>query len=129
MEKYLTAQYWFGNPVPPAITLADKTVFWVSLVVFVVGFALVIYKTRVKDKGKKYLISRIYTLLLTIGLLGMIWFGLRDQLIKMFGVRIVPILIYLVGLWWAWMLWKYYKNVYLRDKYLAEQEQLKSKYL
>jgi hypothetical protein len=129
MEKYLTMQYWFGNPIPPSVTLADQTIFGISLALTIAGFALMYYKVHVKDRPKKALLNRVYNLLLTVGIFGMLWFGLRYELIQMFGTRFVVGLIYLSGLVRAYFVWRYYKQVYLKEKYLSEQEQIKSRYM
>jgi hypothetical protein len=129
MEKYLTAQYWFGQPIYPAYGKADQAVFILGLVLTAIGFGLMYYRTVVKDKPKKRLLSRIYNPLITIGLLSVLWFGMRYELIQMFSTRIVVVLIYLVGLIWAYYVWKYYKNVYQREIYMSEQEQQRNRYL
>ena len=128
MSKYFSSQYWFGNPVPPALGHADKLAFVIGLVLAAIGFALMYYRTTIKDRAKKNLIAKKYNLLITIGLLAMVWFGFRFELIKIFGTRIVVAIIYVVGLIWAYYVWRYYKRVYLHDKYLAEQEQIKNRY-
>jgi hypothetical protein len=104
--------------------------------IFAIGAALVVAGIVFKLTGKlaphqyaKNLWYRLSNWALTIGILEVLWFGLRYQNIRILGSHLTAFLILVVGLIWLVPIVKYWLGQYRRDVAQWEKDQQKQKYI
>lgn len=127
-ENFFSSEYLIGGTIP-GFAPSDKFFLLISAILVVVGIALWIFTKATKSKLQKDLFSRWQVLSLTIGLAGLIWAGMRYELIRFLSMHIIVILIYVAGLYWAFTIVRYWLGEYRGLKKQLELEQQKSKYL
>lgn len=121
-------RYLFGAPLP-GFQWSDNLFLAISAVLFFVGIALVLFKHATHNRLKKHLIARWYTWALTIGTLGLLWAGLRYQLVQVLSVRFVIILIFIGAVIWKGYLVKYTLTDYRKQREQAKYEEQRRKYM
>jgi len=99
----------------------------VALVVLGIIFRFVSWRSL--NPFKKRVWTRLGSLALTIGLLEMLWFGLRYQNAGYLASHLVAFLILLAGLLWLIPIIKYVAKQYRADNEKWQKEQVKQKYL
>jgi hypothetical protein len=128
MNEIQTSRYWFGQALP-GFHWTDYLFMGYAILLIVLGIALLLYRNFTKDRLKKDLVSRWYYFAFTIGILGLIWSGLRYELVRVLSTRFLVALIYLAGdLWILWLL-KYTFIDYRKKRELADREAQKRKYM
>lgn len=127
-ENIFTTEYLFGGTIP-GFGPSDKFFLLLSVLLVVVGIALWIFSKATKNKLKKDLFSRWQTMFLTIGVAGLAWAGMRYELVRFLSAHIVIILIYLLGLYWAFRILRYWLGEYRKILAQQEKDQLRNKYL
>lgn len=126
--KYFTVQYLFQSGF---INLArsDWAYIYLAGALTLGGLALLIFSLGVKDRLLKYIISKWIALLLTIGILALLWSLFRYQAVATLSARIIIILIYLIGLAWTVSIIRFWRGPYRHQKKAFRNEQLKRKYI
>ncbi|OGE81877.1 MAG: hypothetical protein A3H72_00075 [Candidatus Doudnabacteria bacterium RIFCSPLOWO2_02_FULL_48_8] len=120
--------FWFAQPS----TYLDKWDFifgYFFAALFVIGLVLLIAKRFTKHEIVKKLLGRFASEELSMGLIGLIWFGLRYENTPIFGKRLWAGLIVLVMLVWAFFVFKYLLLRFRAEKKEYDDFQMKSKYL
>ena len=107
----------------------DTTFAVIAAVLIVAAIAIRVYMYFEKHIVRYQLLSRVWRMSLTIGLLGAVWYGARYQLVGWFGTHLAFILLMLVGVVWAGYILKYYLQSYKKEKSHWDHKQLKDKYL
>lgn len=127
-----TVNYLFGAPVYGVFDVWDKVYLGVALALILTGLVLIMYR-KVKRTNKvpfvHELITRFVHLTLTIGVSGLIWGGLKNQLIRVLGTHFIIFLIYIIGLIWLYYILKYWKGDYKKKKQEFIKLQERNKYL
>lgn len=127
-ENFFSTEYLFGGTIP-GFSPSDKFFLILSAILVIAGIALWIFSKASKSKLQKDLLMRWQALSLTIGLSGLVWAGMRYELVRILSMHIIVILIYIAGLYWAFRIVRYWLGEYRRLKKQLEVEQQKSKYL
>ena len=103
MNKFFSSAYWFQVDYTGFFRF-DKTVFIGSLVLLALGVAAAVYKKGIKNRLLKEYLSGWVAMFITIGIFGLIWYGLRYELIPIFATRFWALLIFVWGLIWTILL-------------------------
>jgi hypothetical protein len=108
---------------------SDWAVLIVGALLLIAGIMASVYKRSRQVPYAKILIARLVRLYITIGILFVLWFAFRYEVVRWFGTRFAAVLILVYGLvWLGFIAADYFKN-YRPNKELWEKEQLKNKYL
>lgn len=98
--------YWFSQPY-----IARGTVFtawlWAFLLLVLAGLVAKILSQYQKFEPQRKFFGRIASLGLTMGLTGLVWFGLRQQRIPFLAWRVWLLLWVVVFVVWAWKILVY----------------------
>lgn len=78
---------------------------------------------------RKAVTQRVYRLLATFGLVGLLWFSMRYELVSWLGTHAAFLLLVISCLVWAGYIARYMLTHYAKDKQQWEHRQLKEKYL
>jgi uncharacterized membrane protein (DUF485 family) len=115
----------------PSLNLASEDLILGYLFAGLTLVAISCWITRmfIRHKVTKKLLNKIFTVLFTTGLIGLIWFGLRFEATPIFSTRYWAALIFLIGLIWFGFVAKYYILHYRRERSEYDDEALKKKYL
>jgi Ca2+/Na+ antiporter len=108
---------------------SDKVFFVLGGCLFVLGLGLRLFAWRAKNPINKKLFRRSAKLFDTIGILEVLWFGMRYENVRFFGTHFVALLCLLIGLVWLGFLVHYFFTAYPNEKRALEKQQLKEKYL
>lgn len=107
----------------------DK-LFLVLAVLSVVAALVVRARARYERHAvRKDLQLRVWRLYLTFGLLGLVWFFFRYELIQWFGTHAAYLILVLAAVVWKLRIARYWYVRYDLDKAAWERKQLKDKYL
>lgn len=126
--KYVfSSEYLFqtGTQLP---TPTDKIYWILGLVLIAFGIFAWIYK-RGKDPLTKELWKRWRGLGFTIGILALVWTGLRFQLIRYLSARAVVWSIFILGIIWAIVILRFYFGKYREQRKEFERQEQKMKYM
>jgi hypothetical protein len=97
----------------------------------IVALALVIRIVISMQRGhiRVQLLQRFWRLFLTMGLLGLVWFGARYELVSGFGSHLAFLLLVVIGLIWLGYIVRYWLTTYKRECVAWEHKQQKDRYL
>lgn len=123
-----TTKFWFAID-RSMIHLSDKVFLLAGAVLIVLAIAAFVYSKLIDNKFLALVASRVAKIFFTIGILEVIWFGLRYQLVQVFGTRFVAVLILLTGLVWLYFPIRYLITHYKEDMERAQREASREKYL
>jgi Ca2+/Na+ antiporter len=99
LKAFLSPQYLFTiNSV--LLAKSDKVFFVLGGCLFVLGLGLRLFAWRAKNPINKKLFRRSAKLFATIGILEVLWFGMRYENVRFFGTHFVALLCLLIGLVW-----------------------------
>ena len=118
------------GPNPLELQRSDKIFFVIALVFVLIGLATKIVSFWAdKDSPKRFLLSRLFHLFLTSGVLILFWFSFRFENIPMLSTRVVVLSLFII--WFVWLIftYKYFFKEYRVKQRLWEEEQVKNKYL
>lgn len=108
---------------------------WVFFGIGIAFLLLYVYSHFVAKKLKKTnppaysLWVRIKGLAVTVGFLGVLWFGLRFQYVEWLGTRFAFLLVILLAIVWAGFIFRYLKKTYPSEKTAFLKAVQKQKYL
>lgn len=126
---FTTSQFWFGIDRFNGISLTDKIILWFGVALLAIGIIILVYRVLNKNVLLKPMMGRVSSVFITVGLLEMFWFLLRNQFVNTLGTRAVALLIAVVGLAFLYKPVKYFWKQYGADLQSYERQQLKNKYL
>lgn len=108
---------------------SDYWILYAGIALTALAILLFLYRLMVKNKFIKQVAGRIAKIFITIGLLEILWFGIRFENGLALGTKFTAVLIAVVGL--VWMYWpiKYLFTRYKTDMEIASREVTREKYL
>lgn len=101
----------------------------IAVGLLVLGIIVRIVSWRSSHKVRKSMLLRFARLFVTIGIMGLVWYGARYQLVAWFGTHLTYVIILLIGLVWTGFLLRYVFGSYFSEKQAWEKEQQKLKYI
>lgn len=109
----------------------DYGFLYFSLGLLVLGLVAWLFKRRYKRANPLLagFFARLVNLFTTVGILGVLWFGVRYEAVRWLGTHFAFLLILLVALVWLGFILKYRLLVYPKERQKAEKEAIKNKYL
>lgn len=128
LENLMHMEYWFKQPDPTmGLLMWIMVIFLLVLTLF--GLVLKIARCYYNDKFHKEIMRRAGNLNLTIGILGLVWFFMRQEHILLLAWRIWALILLLIFFWWLSRVLRYAtKRVPFLRAESAAKEQLE-KYL
>ncbi len=118
---------WYINRI--SIETADYVFLGIAVVLVLVAFVFGVLGFRESESLRKDLLQRFWKNFLTIGLLGVLWYGARIQFIGLFGTRLAFLILLLAGLIWFGYLIRYVRSEYALAISAATRQRQKDKYL
>lgn len=126
--KFFSVQHQFKID-PVHINLSDKVLLIIALCLILIALGIRVASLWMKDRLFRNLILRYYHLTLTIGLLELVWYALRFEVVPFFGSHIVAYVILLIGVVWSGFIKWYWWKVYPVEREKIRKQQVKQKYL
>jgi len=120
--------FWFIQPAS-ILAHADKVFGYSSVGLLIVGVIFRVAAAMSTNKIDRKLFLKFWHLAVTLGISGLIWFGLRFENTPIFAERYWFGLIILIGLIWAAFVLKYLTFEYRAEKQEFARELVKNKYL
>ena len=127
-SQFGTTEFWFAID-RSGIHNIDKLLFLAGAVLVVLGIITLAYRRFAANQFLANVAGRLSRIFWTIGILEIIWFGLRYQLVQMMGTHFVAFLLLLVGLVWLYWPIKYLTRNYKADMEEAQRAANREKYL
>ena len=128
MKEILSQDFWFTQPS----SLLNNYDLWFGyfaaacvIASFIIWAGTYFLRHPIVKKG----LNRWRVFLITIGLLGLVWFAVRYENTPIFGRRYWGGFVELTALVWLFFLFKYTLFKYRREKTEFDQDALKNKYL
>ncbi len=107
------------------LSRSDRFIFIFSLLLLAGAIATAIYKRSLKNKLFKIYLQRWVNFFTTIGLAGVIWTGLRYEMIQIFSTHFTIMVVFAIGLVWIFVLIRdYFKKYKLQVAEAMRQQQL-----
>ncbi len=128
ISRLLDYYFWFSQP-PTILTNADKSLGYLFLASLISSIILGFAKRLIKHETKKKLASKIFYLLFTLGLSGLIWYGIRYENTPILANRYWAGLVLILGLIWVLFIIKYLIFNFPKELKEYNHEVLKNKYL
>jgi hypothetical protein len=120
--------FWFTQP-PTAPTVHDLWAFYIFAGMVLASGLLFALRFSIKHTIVKQALRKFIILLLTVGIVGIIWYAFRFEGTPIFAKRIWAGLILLGGVIWIGFVLKYMLFRFNADKSEYDNNLLKSKYL
>ncbi len=127
-KEVFSQKFWFDIDLA-TLHRSDYLILYIGAALALVGIGLSIYRIMVKNQFLKKVAGRIAQIFITIGLLEVLWFGLRYENTRGLGTKFTAALIFLVGLIWLYWPVKYIITRYKTDMAEAERKVMRDKYL
>lgn len=128
IKKFFSYDFQFYvNPI--RIETVDQIFAGIALCAIVLAIAFKVRVRFAKNEISKNFFSRLVRLFATVGILGVVWYGLRYQNVNLFGSHFMFLLLLAIGLVWFGFIAKYWWKHYAMERTAWEKEQLKMKYL
>jgi hypothetical protein len=120
--------FWF---TPPGTILSnfDYYFLWAFLALTVIGIVLKVVDRFINHAIYRKLISKKSNLSLTIGLIGLSWFGLRYENTPIFSNRYWVLVIAISLLVWLGFILKYYFTTYRTEKREFDRSVINNRYI
>lgn len=127
-KQFLSPQYFFQiNRV--LIAEGDKWFFVAGIVLVIMAIVFKLGALYAPDPVNKKYRQKFFSLLLSIGLAEMVWYGARVQNVSFFGTHFTAWLVVLIGLvWLAVLMVKMFRH-FGKEKRAWDKEQVRLKYL
>ncbi len=128
LSKLLSTQYLFG-PTIPGFSRSDHYFLNISVILIAIGILLMLLTYFVSHPVQKKFVHRLTDLALTIGILSLLWTGLRYELVQYLSMHFLVLLVYLIGaIWFGFIVRLWFKN-YRAEHNAYEREKLRQKYM
>ena len=127
-KQLITQEFWFGID-RVGLHLTDRVILIGGAAIVVSGIVVLIIRFIKGDHLLKPALAKMTSVLLTIGLLEMLWFLLRAQYVNALGTRFTAVGILLVGLLWLIQPIRYLFFQYPAEYAEWEKQKSKEKYL
>jgi len=114
---------------PATLHPTDKILLIVGGTLVVLGLIFLFFRRFAHHQYSRRLWQRLATWALTIGLLEVLWFGLRYQQVIYLGSHLAAFIILLIGLLWLARILQYRLGRYRHQVTQWEKDQVKQKYL
>lgn len=118
---------FYVNPV--RLGRVDKAFALAAVASIILAVVCKIWARMASNTVTKKLARRLVLLMSTVGITGIMWFGLRYQNVTVLGSHFVFLLIVLTGIIWFGYIVKYWWKNYTPERIAWEKEQVKLKYL
>lgn len=127
-KQFLSPQYFFQiNRV--LIAEGDKWFFVAGIVLVIMAIVFKLGALYAPDSVNRKYRQKFFSLLLSIGLAEMVWYGARVQNVSFFGTHFTAWLVVLIGLvWLAVLMVKMFRH-FGKEKRAWDKEQVRLKYL
>lgn len=127
--KLWDKRYLLG-PNPLDLSRSDLIFLWMAIGFLVLSVAAkVTVLKQDKDSPRRFLASRLFHLLATMGILMLVWAGSRFENIPWLSTHVVVLSLLLIALVWFGFIAKYFLGDFKRQLKLWREEVLKRKYL
>lgn len=129
MSTYLEISYWFAL-YPSAWNQSGEIYIWVALFVLFFGFVLRIFLIFKNNKGVwQKTLSKLSNYLITLSLLAVIYWFMRQQLVPFFSSRFWLLIIFITTIVWLVFIVLYFLRKSREEKVNLERTTLYGKYL
>jgi hypothetical protein len=126
-SQFATGDYWFG--IDSVLHQTDKLFFYGGALLIIIGIIAISYARFAANQFLAKVARQVSKIFVTIGVLELLWFGLRYEVAQVIGTRFVAFLILLVGLIWLYYPIRYLISHYETDMTRARREASREKYL
>jgi len=127
-NKLFDYYFWFIQP-STVLSNSDNIFGYISLALLAAAIVFRLLISFNKNETNRKLFRKIWHLTLSLGISGLIWFGLRFENTPLFAERFWFGLIVIIGIIWGLFILKYLIFNFSSEKTEADREMLKSKYL
>lgn len=127
-SEVFSQEFWFGID-RARLHLTDRIILFGGAALVVSGIVILIVRFISNNHLLKPYFAKLTSVLLTIGILEMLWFLLRTQYVNALGTRFTAAGILLVGMLWLIGPIRYLLTQYKTDYELYERQKQKEKYL
>ncbi len=126
----LSLSYWFGLQPPSFVSWANTFLIVVFVAMSVMGIGTKVYGVKSGlDKLMKRAVDRVGTLLLTMGLAGLFWWGVSYERVPLLSMRFWAVVgLVLAGIW-IWSIAKYVRVEIPAKRALAKEREQYEKWL
>ena len=119
--------FWFSEP-PSYLISFDRILGWVFVGMVVLGIILKLTQ-RFANPANQILLSKFGSAFLDMGLIELLWFGIRYEGAPIFSLRIWPATIFAIFLVWIGFIIKYIFTGFRVMKREHEKQMLNSRYI
>jgi hypothetical protein len=123
-DKY----FWFSQP-SSFLNQFDHSLLWVFLGFTIAGVLLRVLAALNKHLIYQKLTRRFASLGLTMGIIGLAWYGLRYENTPIFSVRYWVAIIFLIAIVWLAFILKYLFTTFRSEKREFDRQALNSRYI
>lgn len=123
-----TYDFWFGYD-RFVIHVSDKIFLIIGALLVLGGIIALVYVFFAHNEFLEKVAKWKAKVLITIGLLEMLWFVFRYEYVQVFSVRLVAVLLLVIGAFWMYYPVKYFFTRYKVDLAEAERKASREKYL
>lgn len=127
-HELITAKFWFTIDTS-RIHPSEKAFLYLGGILIILGVLKVLAARFTKNKFLANVAVRFAKICFTIGILEVIWFGLRYEYAQVIGTKFVAALIVLLGIIWMYWPVKYLLTRYKTDMAQASLQASREKYL
>ena len=120
--------FWFNQP-SSILANYDYYFLWFFIAVLGLGIIFKVVRLFISNIAVKKLFSKYANLGITIGLLGVAWFGLRYENTPIFANRYWAAIIVLILFIWKAFILKYLVLQFAKEKREYEKQQINSRYI
>lgn len=129
MSKYLEISYWFAL-YPSAWNQSGKIFIWITAIVLIVSFLLRLFLIFKNKKGVwRKTLGKLSNCFLTLSLLAVIYWFMRQQLVPFFSSRFWLLLIFIAAIVWLFFIVWYFIRKKREEKINLERTALYGQYL
>lgn len=120
--------FWLTQP-EVLLNNYDKWFAWIFTGLVVLGFVVKFINWFIRYPVYKKLLNKYANLILTTGVLGVVWFGFRYENTPIFAERYWVIVIVVIAVIWKIFILKYLFTDFLVEKRSFDKQMLNSRYM
>lgn len=120
--------FWFSQPATQ-LNVHDNYLLWLFAGIAIVGIVLKISFRFLKHPVIRKLLNRFSNAGLVMGLVGLIWFGMRYENAQIFSYRYWAALVIIILVIWLVFIFKYWLTNFRSEKQSYDRMLLNSKYI